>query len=187
MTVSVTSICNRALQHLGAQRILDITDVSRNGKACASAYDSVRRSELRKHPWRFAMKRDVLAPLATTPAFDFQYQFQMPADCLRIIKPRDPYLDWEVEGRLILTNDTNTLQLRYIADVADPNTFDALFCEALALKMAEAMCEEITQSNTKKASIQAAYNDIIKEAKTTNAMETLPVEPNDDGYWIARL
>lgn len=185
---SVTSICNRGLQLLGAARILDITDNSRNGRACKACYDIIRQSELRKHRWRFAIKRDVLAPLTESdPHGEFEYVFQLPADCLKILKPEnDPYCDWQIEGRKLYTNSTAALHIRYIADITDPNTMDACFAEMLSAKMAEAMCEEITQSNTKKADAREAYREARSEAKRANAFETIPAEPEEDSWVLAR-
>lgn len=187
MTISVTSICNRALQRLGAARILDITDDTRNGRSCNACYDAVRRSELRKHYWRFSLKRVTLAPLnETDPLGEFNYIFQLPPDYLRVVKPRDSFLDWQIEGGKLFTNQGNVLKLRYVADVTNPTLFDALFAESLAKQMANAMCEEITQSNTKQAQIMAEYKDLISEAKRINAFETIPADPQTDDWLIAR-
>lgn len=185
---SITAVCNRGLQLLGAARILDITDDSRNGRACNACYNEIRRSEIRKHRWRFAIKRTVLAPLnETDPHAEFAYIFQLPSDCLKILKPEnDPYCDWQLEGRKIFTNSSSALNLRYLADIEDPNTFDENFSEMVSAKMAEVMCEEITQSNTKKAVAKDAYKEAKMEAKRSNAFETIPAQPEDDEWVLAR-
>jgi hypothetical protein len=185
---SVTSICNGGLQLLGAARILDITDDTRNGRACNACYDRLRKSEIRKHRWHFAIKRTVLAPLSETdPHGEFSYIFQLPADCLKVLKPEnDPWCDWKIEGRKLYTNSTNALQLRYLADITDPNVFDVNFSEMLSAKMAETMCEEITQSNSKIANAQAMYKAARTEAKMSNAFEAVPAEPETDSWVLAR-
>lgn len=186
---SITSICNRALQILGAARILDITDDTRNGRACNACYNILRQSEIRKHRWRFAIKRDTLSPLnESDPHGEFGYIFQLPSDCLKVLKPeRDPYCDWQIEGRKLYTNQGNVLKLRYLSDVMDTAIFDVNFAEMLSAKMAEAMCEEITQSNTKKADANALYKEARTEAKRSNAFETIPAEMEADGWVLARL
>lgn len=186
MSQSITSICNRALQRLGAARILDITDDTRNGRSCNACYDAVRRSELRKNYWRFSILRVTLAPLTTAPVFGYGYAFQLPADYLRIVKPRDSFLDWQLENGKILTNDGPVLELRYVADVTDPTLMDGLFAESTSLKMAHAMCEEITQSASKMQGIIQDYKDLIKEARMVNAFETIPMEPQEDEWLIVR-
>lgn len=62
-------IANRALQHVGVgakNRITSFTDDSKNAAAVAFAYDKVRRAELRRNVWRFAIRRATLRPLDTT-------------------------------------------------------------------------------------------------------------------------
>lgn len=53
-------IGNRALQHCGAEPILDVAEISKANREVAFAYDKVRRPELRRNAWKFAVKRTVL-------------------------------------------------------------------------------------------------------------------------------
>jgi len=53
-------ICNRAMQHLGQQRIdpqLGFNEISKRASECAACYDKLRAAELRQNIWRFAIKR----------------------------------------------------------------------------------------------------------------------------------
>ena len=196
---SQTDVCNSALQKVGAASIVDITDNSNEARQCQIAYDSNRRDELRKYPWNFALKRIVLAPDATAPAFGYTYAYTMPSDCLRVLLPRDATLDWVVEGRKILTNFSTSpwdigsgytgataLALKYISDVEDVATFDASFYNILAISLAIDICEKLTNSNQKKQVLMNEYKDAIREARRADAFENLPDEPADDSYWLAR-
>lgn len=183
---SETKISNRALQRLGtSDRILTLTEDTRNGRACNACYESLRDAELRKHYWNFAKEDSgALAPLSAAPNDpNYLYQFLIPSDCLRIIKPVDSSLDWQVRGRKLLTNMSNVLYLKYIKKVTDPNIFDAIFAEMLSMKMADAMCEELTQSSSKKASILDDYILLENDARKTNAFENIPIV-NDDSSWV---
>ena len=203
MAQSQTDICNSALQRVGAARIMDISDNSREARACAIAYDSNRRSELSKYRWKFAITRAVLAPDATGPVFEYKYAYSLPADCLRILLPTDPYLDWSVEGRKILTNTLQSpylgagasgsvapgspaLYLRYIADITDATMFDAAFYDMLGIALAIDLCETLTQSNQKKADLENEYKDALAAARRTNSFETIPTDPPDDSFWLIR-
>jgi len=184
---SKVEIANRALQILGAKRIVSLTEDSRNARAIAAAYEPVKRAEIRKHPWSFAIKRVQLAADATAPIFTRSNSFPLPSDYLRILPP-DPEvnmndLDWIIEGRNIITNDSAPLDVRYLWDVQDPNLFDSTFRELLAAKLAEQLCEELTQSNTKVATAQAFYKDALAEAKRTNAIEKVAEKPPED-EWV---
>lgn len=184
---SVVHICNRALQRLGADSITSSSDDSREARACNLAYTSVRDSLLRSHPWSFAIKRASLAASSTSPVSGYDYKYQLPSDCLRLL-PTDSYeqttmYDWKVEDGYIVTNDSAPIEIRYISRVDDPNKFDSLFAEALGARMAMEMCEQITQSNTKWEIAEASYKAIMLEARRANAFELPPV-PLPTGTWI---
>lgn len=184
---SVVDICNRALSKLGAKRITSLDDDSVNSRACNACYEHLRDAELRLHPWNFAIKRAELAADSDAPEWGRTNAFTLPADFLRLIDdyPEDNTLDrdYQIEGRKILTDWSDPLYIRYIYKVTDPVEMDSLFREALATKMAIEMCEQLTQSNTKKADLKMDYADAIKAAKKANAIENVAAEPPTD-TWI---
>ena len=180
---SVVAICNRALQKLGASRIRALDEDTPNARSCAVAYESVRDAELRAHPWAFAISRLVLAASDAAPVFGFGYAYPWPADCLRPLHDvTGP--DWTSEGRMLLSDQGPALPLRYVRRVETPTDFDASFVEALACRLALELCEEITQSNTKKSDMAAQYKQALAEARRTNAIERAFQEPADDS-WVA--
>jgi hypothetical protein len=187
---SVVGICNAALQKLGAERINDLLEDSANARSCNAAYERLRDAELRAHPWRFAMTRASLPADADAPEFGKARSFPLPDDWLRMLPPYPEMnmndLDWEIEGRSIYTNDSAPLDIRYIRLVEDPNEMDALFREALAARMAHEMCEEITQSNTKQQLAADNYKNAIREARRTNAIESISAEPPTDTWETCR-
>lgn len=195
MAQSVVDICNSALQRVGAASIVSLSDNSPEARACTIAYDSNRRDELRKHPWNFAVKRVVLAPDSTAPAFDYQYQFTLPSDCIRVLRPATAELDWQVEGRKILTNygsdytvssGTPSLNLRYIADITDSTMFDPSFYNVVAAALALDLVEKLTQSNQKKQLLMQDYSDAVKMARRMDAFESGPEDAADDYWWLVR-
>lgn len=187
MAQSVIDCCNSALQRVGAASILSLSDNSPEARACSVAYDSNRRDELRKHRWNFAITRAVLAPDVVAPAYDYTYAFSLPTNCLRVLRPATPDLDWQIEGRKILTNDSNTLYLRYIADIEDCAQWDPSFYNVVAGALAVDICEKLTQSNQKKQMLIAQYSDDLKVARRMDAFESGPEDAPDDDWWIARL
>ena len=183
---SEVSICNRALQKLGASRISSLTADSKNARACNANYTQIRDSELRKHRWNFSKIRIQLAADSTVPVFGKLNFFTLPPDCMRILPPKSFDVDWEVEGRKIATNWTAPLDLIYISRVTDPNTMDVNFREMVSSKLAEEMCEEITQSNTKRATAFEDYKEARAEAKRNNAFESISQEAPEDDWIIVR-
>ena len=126
--------------------------------------------------------------------------FTMPSDCLRVLLPKDEYLDWKIEGRKILTNfasspydlgsavssDSTALGITYIADIEDVAFWDPSFYNVFAISLALDLVEELTQSNQKKQLLAADYKEAIKEARAANAFELLPEDAPDDTWWLAR-
>lgn len=188
---SEVGICNRALQKLGASRITSLTEDSPNARSCNNAYESVRNAEMAAHPWSFARRRAELAADSDDPLFDYENQFTLPADYLRILPPDDNYVDWQIESKsdgslVILTNYDAPLEIVYIARVEDPNLYHALFIEALACRLALELCEEITQSNSKADRLERQYKQAISEARRVNAFERTSEDPPEDTWISAR-
>jgi hypothetical protein len=184
---SEVSICNSALDKLGAARITDLTDNSRNARACSSAYERSRDALLRKHRWNFSIARAQLAADATDPEFGYDFQYTLPVDCLRVLEPYHGFRrigeNRIIEGRKIITDETAPLDLRYVSKVTDPNVMDSLFLEVLAVEIAIDICEELTQSNTKKSELRDLKKELLAEARKANAVERDPDVPPED-EWI---
>lgn len=187
---SAVEICNRALQKLGAKRITSLLQDTPNARSCNVAYEAVRDGLLRDHNWNFAIKRATLAADSTAPTWGRASSFTLPSDFLCLAKdyPEDNALtkDWQIEGLSILTDDTAPLYVRYIWRVTDPNMMDSLFREALAARLACELCEEITQSNTKKQGLDADFEGIIQRAKNRNAIENIAAVPPEDDWITVR-
>ena len=191
MAVSEVSICNSALQKLGAGRITALTDDSEEARECNTCYESMRDAELRKHAWNFAIARATLPAETYDPDFGPANSFPLPSDFLRLL-PVDPEdvtntNDWRIEGKKIRTNDSAPLYIRYIYRVEDPNEFDSIFREMLACSIALQICEKLTSSNQKKAAISEEYKSWRAEARRINAFENIAQEPPPDTWDTARL
>lgn len=188
---SEVDICNRALQKLGAKRIVDLTENSVNARACNVAYAAVRDAELEDHYWNFSIERADLAADATAPTWGRANAFELPSDFIKLAPdyPEDNFnaKDWQIEGQKILTDDSAPLYIRYVKRVTDPNVMTSLFREALSTRLAAELCEELTQSNTKKDALKDDYNRIIARAKKSNAFQNISVQPATDTWITERL
>lgn len=183
---SEVSISNMALAKLGEGRITSLTQDSKAARECNNCYTELRDQLLRSHPWNFTKTRVTLAPASTDTTADYIYTYNWPADALRVLPPRDHDVDWQIEGRAILTNWGDELKLVYVKQVTDANTMDPLFREMLACKMALHMCEALTQSSQKKEDIRQQYKDALAEARRTNAIEQVSAEPPEDTWVTCR-
>lgn len=197
---SEIQVANRALTKLGAARIISLNDNNKQARAISSCFEDLRDAELRAHRWQFSIKRSSLPALVAAPAFGFQYQYQLPSDFIRLDQINDQYPDtimdnyigtetaeWAIEGNKILTGLGSPLKIRYGYRVEDPNQWDPLFREALACRLAAELCEDLTQSDTKKQNAWAEWKRAINSAIQVNAIERIPQMPPDDQFIISRL
>lgn len=202
---SQTAICNRALTKLGHTRILSIADDVKAARELNSMWEHVLDAELRRNVWNFAVARTSLAALGAAPAWGFTYQYQLPSDCIRLLQVGEyyvipglsdyrsmPELPYQVESssdgtKVIVTDYTAPLKIRYVKRVEDTQQFDALFVEALASRLAYECCEAITQSSTKKGEAWEDYKVALREAKLADAIENPPEPLPDDSWLLARL
>lgn len=192
-----TEIFNRALIKLGVNTVTSPDDPSEQARKCSAVYSSLLKAELRKNPWTFAVTRVELAALAETPAFGWQYGYQLPADFVRVVQIGEywefnqirvatdqPTVPYTIEGRKILTNYAAPLRIRYVHNVEDDTeTWDHLFVEAFSCRLGVEVCESLTKNQTKLANMLRLYKDAVAEAKRLNAIELPPV-PLADNSWI---
>lgn len=184
MPSSTVEIANLALLKLGSEEaLLALTDNTTQGRVMNRLFVPVRDSELRLHNWKFAIARTSLVALAQAPAWGFQYQYQLPADFLRLVQVNDWYYRtgkqqtmWSVEGGKILTNIQAPLKLRYVRRVDNSGEFDPLFVQSMACRLAVEACEKITQSTTKKQELAAEYKLNLRAAVRCDAIENPPDE-----------
>src|SRR5687768_15522866 len=86
---SDTDVVNVAMRLIGQSPIVSLSDGTANANTADDLYEAVRDDLLRSHPWNFATKRVQLARSATTPGFEFDYAYVLPADWLRTISVHD--------------------------------------------------------------------------------------------------
>lgn len=185
---SKVAICNKALIKLGAETIASLTENSENSNTLLAIYDGVLDTELRKHPWNFAIKRVSLAADVDTPETDeYTTQYTLPTDLVRLLPGNSSSLDWKVEGRKIITNTTGAMYIRYVARITDTNEYDSAFVDVLAQALAVEMCERRTQSNQKAMTVREDYKFAVREAKKANAFENISDEFPEDTWITARL
>jgi len=166
---SVVGIVNSALIKLGADTISALTEDSPEARAANARYESLRDEVLRAHPWNFALVRAELARLLDAPLFGAAHHYQLPADCLRVMATEgaEPF---EIEGNRLLT-DAESARILYVRRVADPNLFDAMFRETLALRIAADLAYKLVSSTTLAQSMMQLYREHLALTRSADAQE----------------
>jgi hypothetical protein len=173
MAASETAIANSALAKIGSARVISLNDDSTEARLLKEQYPKVRDDLLRSHPWNFAIVRTTLAALTTAPSWGFSRQFQVPADCLRVLDIDAQDLQWEREGNIIVS-DATSIGIRYVKKVTEVGNFDACFSEALATKLAADICFALTQSTTLKELLMKEFEKKVREARSFDGQEGGP-------------
>ncbi len=189
-TTTKLTITNRALQLVGYQSISSVQQNDRGARAMNRAYRPVLDSMLTENYWAFAVRRASLPASATPPIHGKNFAYPLPGD-YAMLAPEDQFdgrttgtlvgtvgstsdfplsNDWIIEGGEILTNEEAPLDIRYMSLSVNEASFDPLFAEAFAAQLALMTVEELTQSNTKFAMIQAIHDRQIKRARQRNAI-----------------
>ena len=184
---SEVQICNLALAKIGDEQITSLSDNSKAARLCNLIYEPTRDAALRAHPWNFAVKRVALALSATAPAYEFDSQFALPTDFLRLLGT--DMLDTaklSVEGSFLLCNE-DAIIIKYVARIEDPNQFDWLFIEALSARLAAEMAIQMADSRTLSVDLFNLYSSKLAEARTADATEGTPDDITADTWLNSRI
>jgi hypothetical protein len=175
---SQTGICNRALEKLGEQPIVSISDGTKQAQALKRVYQDSLEALLVEYPWHFAKKRAALPAAAARPEWGFNYAYPVPADFLRLLAIKDgPAFSLEAGpsgSQAILSDATAPLSILYLYAVSDPGRLPPHFVEAFSSKLAFDIAEDLTQSNTKKDILAQLFAADLLKAKRINGLQKAP-------------
>lgn len=183
-------ICSNALLLLGDKPIASFADGTPRAAICANVYGLAKADILRRHPWNCALKRVILSPESTAPAFDWKYQFARPSNWLRTLQVgyQDQMLDYVIEGVRFLAN-TNVLPLVYVANVTE-GEWDALLISVMVKRMEMDLAYPITKSTSLRDSLKQEFYangiGVLAQAKTIDGQENPPESWGDSPFLQVR-
>ncbi len=188
MSATSVSVCSNGLLLLGAKPFSDFSEPQDHVTLCANLYPSIRDTTLRAHPWNCATKRVLLSPLSTKPAFDFQYEFQLPSDWLRTIQvgTKDNKIPYRSEGRKILAN-VAALPLVYIFRNEIPGTWSTNLIHVMELAMAASLAYPVTSSTSLMQAKQQELAAALKFAKAIDGQDDPPEEFEEGSFVESRF
>jgi len=189
-TLTETSLCNQALGKLGATRIGNVEDdTSIQAIQCRLIYEITRNALLRSHWWRFASDRADLVVSDTTPDFEWDYQYPLPDDFLRMKSIYEDsisttnFRSYALEGKMLLTNESE-MSIRYIKKVTDVTEFDPLFTEVLILQLALKLVGPLSGGDARlQDAIQKELMVVMRQVRTLDSQESNTVGQYDLDTW----
>ena len=173
MTTSI-DIANSALVLLGGREITSFTDHSNEATVAKNLYRSARDFVLRAYPWASLKKRANVVELAEKPVSGFEHQYQLPGDSVRVLEVHSGgkyRVDhWEVNGRAVLT-DSKPISIVYISDTVPEQNYSTQLVQALTYRLAAEMAYPVTGSNQAQVNFNSLFQNVLDEARTTDALE----------------
>lgn len=178
MATSVIEICNNALLDLGEDAIMSLGDENKAAGLCNHRWPAVRDAVLRAHPWNCAMNQAELAASTAAPMWKWEYKYTLPTDFLRIVQvvgeDGTDITDWEIQGGIILCNESAPIFISYVRRETDPQKYDALLSETLSARMAATLAYPLSGSTSLAQSYWGSYQDKLTEARGVDAREGVP-------------
>jgi hypothetical protein len=189
MALNSIELCSSALVKLGADSISSFEDGTAEARVAARLYPLVRDAVLSVHPWSFATKKAELARLATTPATDFAYAYQLPNDFLKALSAGDEFrgrgMVYQIVNRQ-LHSDAESVVLSYLYQPSEGD-FPAYFTPALVTRLAAEFCLPLTENTSRADRLTRLAEEELKLAKLVDSQQDTPPRVEDFTLIEARL
>lgn len=178
MAITPVDIANMALAVLDEAPIDSLDEDVKAARLLNLHYDLTREAELSKHAWVFSILTEEVAGTDTGSGNGtLNFAYEVPADALRVLpltfngEPGGIPISWRQEAGLIYSDQESPRIIRYIANLTDPNDWDALFTEVLVAALAVKIAHPITHKSGMIDIARAAYDRALSEAFRANAIQ----------------
>lgn len=183
---TATSICNRALLKLGTaeeqQTITSIYEGTDTSINCLILYPQIRNEVLQRWPWNECREfADLGAELSGIEMADWEYCFNLPANCLAVKAQidednRKTKYDSEVRKGMLFTNDYSnsdgdSAYIDYIEIESDTSKYSPALKEAIATKLAAELAPVMKKGQLAYDLIQQYERLVLPKAEGLNQGE----------------
>ena len=178
MAITPLDIANMALAVLDEAPIDSLDQDVKAARLINLHFDLTREAELTKYAWVFAILRATVAGSDTGSGdCSLNFAYELPADCLRPLplsrngEPDGVPVSWRQEAGLIYSDQPGPLAIRYVANLTDPNDWDALFTEVLVAALAIKVAHPLTHKSGMIDIARSAYDRALDAALNANAIQ----------------
>lgn len=181
--VSKTQIANQALSRLGAQRITDFLDQTVEAKAINAIYDLVVEDVISMGPWQSAKKRVTLAQVSTVPTFGFSFAYQLPVDCIKVLRINECRLGdirFQIENNLLMT-DESSVAIMYLRRITESAEYDSYLRQAITWQLCYELSYLVMGDKSAAANmLQTAADKITDLLNNVSSQASREALPSDD-------
>ena len=189
MSDTAITLCSKALIKIGAKSITSFEEDTAEAEVANQLYEPTLQNLLASYPWRFALTQKTLARLAENPISDYQYAYQLPNDCVRVLSAgqyvKSSGLNYKIVGQKLYTNAATAI-LNYIHR-PEENTFPTFFVDALVGKLAAEFCLPLTENSSRTDFLTRQANELFARAKLIDAQQDIPTGITNFSLIGARL
>lgn len=178
MAITPLDIANMALAVLDEAPIDSLDQDVKAARLINLHFDLTREAELAKYAWVFAiLSATVTGAESGSGDCTLVFAYELPADCLRPLplthngEPDGVPVSWRQEAGLIYCDQPGPLVIRYVANLTDPNDWDALFTEVLVAALAIKVAHPLTHKSGMIDIARSAYDRALDAALAANAIQ----------------
>lgn len=166
MATSKVSICSNALILLGDAPISSFEDPGAGATTASNLYESSYHNILSMHRWRFASKKSPLSRFSDAPLNQYQYQYQIPTDCIAIITVY-PVGDYEIYDDRIYSN-SSSIDLDYVYRI-DESKLPLWFAKTMEFYLAMQFAIPVTGNSSRLGEMQQLFTQQLRSAKNIDS------------------
>ncbi|RWP08614.1 hypothetical protein [Mesorhizobium sp.] len=200
MAITPLDIANMALGVLDEAPVDSLDQDVKPARLLNLHFDLTREAELMKHAWVFAILAAAVAGSDTgSGAGTLNFAYELPVDCLRPLplthngEPDGVPIAWRQEAGLIYCDRPGPLIIRYVANLTDPNDWDATFTEVLVAALAVKIAHPLTHKAGMIDIARGAYGAALDAAFHANAIQrggrfstsSWAIQRGDNRFWRA--
>lgn len=164
------SICNTALLMVNADTINSFDQETREAALCSAMYKTTKESLLSKFSWSFSIFQELLVKTASTPLFDYDNEYQLPVEAIRILKTDGFGNDYRILKDKLHTNE-DPVELLYQKDPGEA-LYPAYFVRVIEFKMAAILSLAMVQDENMAQLYEAQYLQSMREARATDSQNS---------------
>lgn len=177
-------IINSAIAKIRGKFITSLADNTTEARLAKVLYPVIRDRLLRECAPNFARKLITLGQLDETPAWGFDYIYQVPSNVMKILEV-EAYTpeQWRYLDNRVYANST-TFKCEVIIKVTDAEKYDAVFAETIAYSLAAEMALPLTNGAAMAKGFKEEAELLARRCRSYSSQERGSVQQPDAREWL---